>query len=433
MCRVLSFAAFLAFIACAPSRNAQLVNLATHASSSVTELVLTTSRPLQYKETKLQDFPGFIISFPADKIFSSEKDELIINDGAIKKIRNEYNQKDGQGRRELNSIVVELTRDLPYKISNKGNSIFVRIEHPEPFSAAAPPVKMDLEVQPQKQNETLQKELGYLIGPGDVLGIEVWKFPDVSRDVVVNEEGDIRLPWIKSIRAMGMTVPQLEKKLTEALSQYLVAPSVFVTIKDYNSQRVIAMGEVKAGMYTLKRKTTLTEFLSQIGGPTDKADVTRLKLIKKDGKAYSYDLNELLKDPQKGEAVFVSGGDTFYVPPLETKKVYVLGQVTTQKAIEIKGTYKLVDAIADAGGPTARAVTKSVVVVRNNIGSPKGILIDLDKILKKADLSQNIELMPGDIIYVPRSFIADLENFWALISPPLWLLAMFGPLLGIFK
>jgi len=433
MCRVLSFSAFLAFMACVPSRDAQLVNLATHASSSVTELVLTTSRPLQYKETKLQDVPGFIISFPADKIFSSEKDELVINDGAIKTIRNEYGQKDGQGRRELNSIVVELTRDLPYKISNNENSIVVRIEHPEPFSAAAPPVKMDLEVQPQGKQAPLQEELGYLIGPGDVLIIEVWKYPDVSRDVVVNEEGDIRLPMIKSIRAMGMTVPQLEKKLTQALSQYLVDPSVFVTIKDYNSQRVIAMGEVKAGMYTLKRKTTLTEFLSQIGGPTDKADITRLKLIKKDGKTISYDLNELLKDPQKAEAVLVSGGDTFYVPPLETKKVYVFGQVATQKAIDIKGKYKLVDAIADAGGPTARAITKSIVVVRNAIGSPKAILIDLDKILKKADLFQNIELMPGDIIYVPRSFIADIETFWALITPPMWLLAIFGPIMGIFK
>jgi polysaccharide export outer membrane protein len=292
---------------------------------------------------------------------------------------------------------------------------------------------MDLEVQPQGKQAPLQEELGYLIGPGDVLIIEVWKYPDVSRDVVVNEEGDIRLPMIKSIRAMGMTVPQLEKKLTQALSQYLVDPSVFVTIKDYNSQRVIAMGEVKAGMYTLKRKTTLTEFLSQIGGPTDKADITRLKLIKKDGKTISYDLNELLKDPQKAEAVLVSGGDTFYVPPLETKKVYVFGQVATQKAIDIKGKYKLVDAIADAGGPTARAITKSIVVVRNAIGSPKAILIDLDKILKKADLFQNIELMPGDIIYVPRSFIADIETFWALITPPMWLLAIFGPIMGIFK
>jgi polysaccharide export outer membrane protein len=181
------------------------------------------------------------------------------------------------------------------------------------------------------------------------------------------------------------------------------------------------------------RITTLVEFLGQIGGPTDKADVTRLKLIKKDGKTTSYDLNELVKDPLKSEAVFVSGGDTFYVPPLETKKVYVLGQVTTPRAIDIKGTYKLVDAIADAGGTTGRAVTKSVVVVRGGIGSPKGILINLDQILKKADLSQNIELMPGDIIYVPRSFIADIETVWALITPPIWWLAIFGPLLGIFK
>ena len=76
--------------------------------------------------------------------------------------------------------------------------------------------------QLQAVSELPRIEAGYLIGPGDVLSIEVWKHPDISRDVVVNDEGEIRLPPIKSIKVIGMTVPQLEEKLAETLSKYLI-------------------------------------------------------------------------------------------------------------------------------------------------------------------------------------------------------------------
>lgn len=419
----LNLAIILVFVSCVSFvslKSAYLLNLATRESPTDTELVLTTSKPLQYKETKLKDFPGLIISFPEDIVISSEQDVLEINKGAIKKVKNEYYRSGDPGQRRLNFMIVEFTRDLPYKIFNSGSSIIIRIEHSEQSPVTGQTLKTYDESQPQIHNELPQIEAGYLIGPGDVLSIEVWKQPDVSRDVVVNDEGEIRLPPIKRIRVMGMTVPQLEERLTEALSRYLIDPAVFVTIKEYNSQRVIALGETATGMYPLKRRTTLVEFLGQIGGPTGNADIFHIKLIKKDGKIFTYDLNELVKDPQKSEEVLVSGGDTLYVPPLEMNKVYVLGNVNSPKAITIKGKLTLIDAITEAGGPSTNAVTKSIIIVRGELGSSKGIRINLDQILKNADVAQNIELMPGDIIYVPKSFIVDVETFIRIIGTPLY-------------
>ena len=418
--QTLNLAIILVFVSCVSFKNAYLVNLVTKESPSETELILTTSKPLQYKETKLEDFPGLIISFPEDKVFSGEQDVLEINKGAIRKVKNEYYRSGDPGQRRLNFMIVEFTRDLPYKILNSGSSIIIRIEHSGQSPVSDQALKTHNEAQPQIQNELPQIEAGYLIGPGDVLSIEVWKQPDVSRDVVVNDEGEIRLPPLKRIRVMGMTVPQLEEKLTEALSKYLIDPAVFVTIKEYNSQRVIALGETATGMYPLKRRTTLAEFLGQIGGPTGNADIFHIKLIKKDGKIFTYDFNELVKDPQKSEEVLVSGGDTLYVPPLEINKVYVLGNVNSPKAITIKGKLTLIDAITEAGGPSPNAVTKSIIIVRGELGSSKGIRINLNQILKNADIAQNIELMPGDIIYVPKSFIVDVETFIRIIGAPLY-------------
>jgi polysaccharide export outer membrane protein len=260
---------------------------------------------------------------------------------------------------------------------------------------------------------------GYLIGPEDVLSIEVWNQPDVSREVVVNYDGEINIPPVRKLSVIGLTVSQLEEKLSKALSKYIIEPIVFVSIKEYNSQRVTVLGETKTGMYTLKRRTTLVEFLGQIGGTTENADTFHIKLIKKDQKAFVYDLNDLIDNPQKSESIVVSGGDTVYVPPLEFNKVYVLGEVKTPMIVTIKGKLTVIDAITEAGGFTRDAVRKSVMIIRGELGSQQGIRINARQILKEGDISQNIELEPGDIVFVPKTFIVHIERFLRDFAYPL--------------
>ena len=72
-----------------------------------------------------------------------------------------------------------------------------------------------------KEQET-QK---YLVGPRDVLSIEVWRHPDTSKDVIVNYLGEITLPPIKNMPVAGLTPPQIEKKMAEALAFFLSTPS----------------------------------------------------------------------------------------------------------------------------------------------------------------------------------------------------------------
>ncbi|MFQ6084626.1 MAG: hypothetical protein ACE5WD_14905, partial [Candidatus Aminicenantia bacterium] len=62
----------------------------------------------------------------------------------------------------------------------------------------------------------------------------------------------------------------------------------------------------------------------------------------------------------------------------------------------------------------------SIIIIRGELGSQKGIRVNLSQILKKGDIGQNIELKPGDIVYVPKTFIADIERFIRDISIPLY-------------
>lgn len=414
--KTLGILIILAFISCATSKVIHLIDMTTKESPSEIELIITTTDPVPYKEIKMKNPPGIIISFPENKVFCSEKDELIINKGPIKKIKNEYYKREGKSQHWLNFLIIELSKDTPYTISQSGSSIIIRMENLTQSQNAA---KEKIEPKPQLSDKTPGLELGYLIGPDDVLHIEVWQHPDVSGDVRVNYKGEIRVPPIKSINVMGLPSYQVEEKLAEGLSKYLIDPVVFVSVKEYNSQRVIAIGETTTGMYTLKRRTTLVEFLGQIGGTTENADTFRIKLIKKDGKTHTYDLSKLINDPQKSSLVLVSGGDTVYVPPLEINKVSILGEVKTPKVINIKGKLSLVEAITEAGGYTDNAVTRSILVIRGELGSQKGIRLNLSRILKKGDIAQNINLKPGDIVYVPRTFIANIERFLRIAGAPI--------------
>lgn len=409
----------LLFTCCSSHRGVYLVDLTTKESPSETELILTTTDPVPYKAMKLGSPPSIIIRFPENRVFSNNIEELVINKGGVKKIKYEYSQSEGESRYQLNFMIVELSQDLPYKISNSGSSIIIRIENPTQSSVVSPKKQINIELPVQVKDESLSTKLGYLIGPEDVLGIEVWNHPEVSREVIVNYEGEIRLPPTKKMSVMGLTPSQLEEKLVETLSKYLIEPVVFVSIKEYNSQRVIALGETTIGMYTLKRPTTLVEFLGQIGGPTGNADTSRIRLIKKDGTVFTYNIDDLIIISQKRDQVFVSGGDTVYVPPIVMDKIYILGEVNAPKVIEFKEKLTLVEAITEAGGYTGNAVTRSIIVIRGELGSYKGMRLNLSRILKKGDIAQNIELKPGDIVYVPRTFIAEVERFLRLMGAPI--------------
>jgi polysaccharide export outer membrane protein len=409
----------LLWASCASVKRVHLINLDTKESPTETELILTTTHPVQFNNTKLDNPPCVIISFPGNKVYSTEKDEIIINKGPIKRIKNEYLKNGNKGQRQLQFVLVELTQDTAYQILDDGSSIRIRLKNPQASPDLSSQEMTHIDPQSQREKKESLVEPGYLIGPEDVLNIEVWNQPDITREVTVNNQGEITVPPVRKLSVIGLTVSQLEEKLSKALSKYLIDPIVFVSIKEFNSQRVTVLGETKTGMYTLKRRTTLVEFLGQIGGTTENADTYHIKLIKKDRNVFAFNLNELINNPQKSESIIVSGGDTVYVPPLEFNKVYVLGEVKNPRIVTIKGKLTLIDAITEAGGFTRDAVRKSVMVVRGELGSQKGIRVNAKQMLKEGDISQNIELEAGDIIFVPKTFVVSIERFLRLFAYPL--------------
>ena len=158
----------------------------------------------------------------------------------------------------------------------------------------------------------------YVIGPEDVLDINVWKEPDVSRVVPVRPDGKISLPLINDVQAAGTTPQQLAGNVTEKLRKYLNDPQVTVIVTMINSQRVYVVGEVlRAGAFPLIPGMTVLQALSSAGGFTAFANVKNVHVMRlRNGKHLELPFNyrDVLKGDNPDQNIQLEPGDTVVVP-----------------------------------------------------------------------------------------------------------------------
>ena len=158
----------------------------------------------------------------------------------------------------------------------------------------------------------------YIIGPEDVLDINVWKEPDVSRTVPVRPDGKISLPLVNDVQAAGITPQQLGLNVAEKLRKFLNDPQVTVIVTAVNSQRVFVVGEVlRAGAFPLIPGMTVLQALSSAGGFTTFAGVKKIHVMRVvNGKHVELPFNyrDVLKGDNPDQNIKLEPGDTVVVP-----------------------------------------------------------------------------------------------------------------------
>jgi polysaccharide biosynthesis/export protein len=271
------------------------------------------------------------------------------------------------------------------------------------------------------------KQGEYVIGSGDLLGVEVFDVPELSRDVRVNETGYISLPLMPSkVRAGGLTPFQLQDKLAELLQTngLVSTPQVTVSVKEQHSQPITVIGAVKTPMVIQAlRKTTLLQALSQAGGIDDEAGstviVTRALSDPADSadpsipaaqeapsapQTFTINLADLLNSGDGRFNIPLVGGDVVSVP--RAGIIYVVGAVQKPGGFLMENDLDkmtMLKMLSLAGGTTTTAKLKSAVILRKDpdTGKRDQVPVDLKKVLKLQ--TQDVQLQPNDILFVPDS------------------------------
>jgi polysaccharide export outer membrane protein len=178
--------------------------------------------------------------------------------------------------------------------------------------------------QPDSQSAAAPAQRGatsdpnYVIGPQDVIDVNVWKEPDISRTVPVRPDGKISLPLLNDVQAAGITPAQLGNQITASLKKYVTNPQVTVIVTAINSQRIYVLGEVtRPGAFPLLPGTTVLRGLSSAGGFTQFAKMKGIYVLRlENGKQVKYPFNykDVVGGKHPEQDILLKAGDTIVVP-----------------------------------------------------------------------------------------------------------------------
>lgn len=293
---------------------------------------------------------------------------------------------------------------------------------------------------PVTENQTFVTLNGvpqYKIGPSDVLEILLTRGVTQERQTaVVKANGMVTVVFLEA-KVAGLTTEQAAEELRQRLSHFYRQLSVEVLVKEYNSKKVTVLGATggKAGTFPLKGKMTFLDLLAEAGGPAPTADLERVQLSRPDGSAFTINFFRLLFEGKVIRNLVMDAGDVVFVPargPGEEKKIFVLGEVKNPGAYPFVPNMRLSQAFGSAGGATPDGLLDHSRIVRGELKSPQVTAVNLRRLIEGGDRSQDLLLQPNDIVFVPKSPIANFNAFLAKLRPSIEFLTLpFQPLVQL--
>ena len=283
----------------------------------------------------------------------------------------------------------------------------------------------------------------YEIGAGDEVEFISLDNDLLTRTLTIRYDGYVSLPLIPDLKVGGLTRAEAESEIREAYKSSFPEPQISLSVTQPNSKTYTVLGDVeRPGVFPYTRKLTLTQTLTLAGGRArqtfgegnnqfvsvagqiSKAFVIRN--IEGERKVLSYDLRNIDQPGAHAGDSTVYFGDVIYVPK-GVNLVYLLGEQTVPRIVEMTDGLTLLQMLALAGGfneSTARM--KEVILLRAVDDENTDLhLVNLKDVLQNR--AQDIPLMAGDIVYIPRKRSVKLFEFVNRFTGSI------SPILGLYQ
>lgn len=279
----------------------------------------------------------------------------------------------------------------------------------------------------------------YLLGPGDVLDLRVYNEPQFNGALVVDDEGNVAIPFIEGpIRAQCRSDREIKVDVVKALAKFLNKPQVSLRVTEAKSRPpAVVFGAVRSpSRVQMQRRVKLLDLLATSGGiteaaggdiqifhteavmcpePEDLAAVPLDSYKPTDPTQVGYDVYSLreLKDGKAEANPVIRPGDIVIVQ--EALPVYIMGAVRSPQGIYLKNGMQLKQAIAMVGGLVKDAKASSIVIWRKKKGQsePEKMIVNFNDI--KKEKAKDIELQPYDIVEIPDNSGSPLNTIKGIL------------------
>lgn len=271
----------------------------------------------------------------------------------------------------------------------------------------------------------------YRIGVGDVLYVTVWEHPELTVPAgsqqqgalagrLVQADGTLFYPYIGKIKVAGLTPTELRDQLSRELATVIQQPQVDVSILNYASQRVWVTGAAQqsSAVPITVVPLTLQDAISNAGLNATQADLSGVRLTR-DGMSYTLDMSRL-----GGRPIFLRADDQIYVPFLDDKEIFVVGEVNQPGAQSFRtGSISLSQALGRSRGlDQATANGNSVYVIRggkiDSLEQKPSVVYQLEAKNPAAfAVASQFKLLPGDVVFVGAAGITRWSRFVNQLLP----------------
>ncbi|HSZ50359.1 MAG TPA: polysaccharide biosynthesis/export family protein [Caulobacteraceae bacterium] len=252
-----------------------------------------------------------------------------------------------------------------------GGAAFAQTPAPSPAKAQAP-----------AQTETMGASEDYVLGPADVIEVDLLGQPDYTTKQRVAEDGSIRLPMIGVVKAANKTVGTLSDEVAQKLKSggFYAAPIVKIDVVSFGSRYMTVLGNFnQPGLVPIDHPYRLSEIIARVGGVRE-GGADYVTYTPHGGKGRQINIADLAGGDAKDDP-YVSPGDKLYSPPADL--VYISGQVKAPGAYPITPGMTIRMALSRGGGITDQGSYKHVSLTRDGKKQPH---IDLEQPVRSGDV-----------------------------------------------
>lgn len=306
---------------------------------------------------------------------------------------------------------------------------------PAQAPAAAPQNNQQIQQPQQLPPDTVRPN--YVLGPNDQILIRAPEAEEIdNRPFRIDGDGNINLPLVGHIHAAGMSLQELEADLVRRLREYIREPQVFITVTQFRSEPVFFVGLfVRPGVYPLQGNRSLLEMLTAVGGLQPNAD--RHITITRQAEYGMIPLPDASYDPEKKISTVeiswaslsqnVNPAENILLQPYDrisvgrAERVYVNGEVLRVGGQELgeRDSISIAQVLSEAGGFSRDAKKSKVRILRPIENTNRRYLIEVDAKSLFDGKGIDVPLLPGDIVYVPRSYERQFWTAFATYSLPM--------------
>lgn len=262
--------------------------------------------------------------------------------------------------------------------------------------------------------------------PGDIVRIHgTSSDASVWLRVTVSAGGALQLPLAGDVPVLGLSLEDARLSLQRAMRRFDRYCVVALTLDDRAGHRATVLGAVlRPGVLVIPPGARLSELIALAGGlrnlefeggSTAVADVDAMRLMRA-GNALPIDAARAIRGDPRHD-VYIHAGDLLFVPRVERERVTVLGAVEDPRVLPYQPGLRLTEALGLAHGLDERADDGDVRIIRGPLSAPIVYRVRIDELV--AGRGTDVELAPGDVVYVTEHWSATLDDVLDRIVPAL--------------